>query len=251
MAQTDRFFGRDDPAAVAAADQTIANRTKGLARADARSRPYTAPPVDQDKQRRDLADKYPNIDELVRQAELRRDPQYDRADGQAYYDGRDAEQNYHRLKQIQRMIRGAELDEMDFGGVSQATDSATGDITTSFNQGPLSVSQTKTPGGYTKQTDQQVNLGTATLGARTVGPNIGAGQLAGTTTKTATNNMTGQAKQQVKGVGFGGASGTTVGKNYVGSSDDELSKLAADSAIGINESVDRMQHLAGIKQSRV
>jgi hypothetical protein len=42
-----------------------------------------------------------------------------------------------------------------------------------------------------------------------------------------------------------------VGKNYVGSSDDELSKLAADSAIGINESVDRMQHLAGIKQSRV
>jgi hypothetical protein len=235
MAQTDRFFGRDDPAAVAAADRTIAKRERGLGRADARSRPYTAPPVDQDKQRRDLADKYPNIDELVRQAELRRDPQYDRADGQAYYDGRDAEQNYHKLKQIQRMIRGAELDEMNFGGVSQATDSATGDVTTNFNQGPLSVSQTKTPGGYTKQTDQQFNLGTATLGARTVGPNIGAGQLAGTTTKTATNNMTGQAKQQVKGVGFGGASGATVGKNYVGSSDDELAKLAADSATGINE----------------
>ena len=251
MAQTNKFFGRDDPAAVAAADRTIANRTKGLARADARRRPYTAPPVDQDKQRRDLADKYPNIDELVRQAELRRDPQYDRADGQAYYDGRDAEQNYHKLKQIQRMIRGAELDEMDFGGVGQVTDSDTGDVTTNFNQGPLSVSQTKTPGGYTKQTDQQFNLGTATLGARTVGPNIGAGQLAGTTTKTATNTATGQAKQQVKGVGFGGATGATVGKNYVGSSDDELAKLAADSATGINESLDRMQHLAGIKQSRV
>jgi hypothetical protein len=235
MAQADKFFGRDDPAAVAAADRTIANREKGMARADARRKPYTAPPVDQDKQRRDLADKYPNIDELVRRAELRRDPQYDRADGQAYYDGRDAEQNYHRLKQIQRMIRGAELDEMDFGGVGQVTDSDTGDVTTNFNQGPLSVSQTKTPGGYTKQTDQQVNLGTATLGAKTVGPNIGSGQLAGTTTKTATNNMTGQAKQQVKGVGFGGASGTTVGKNYVGSSDDELAKLAADSATGINE----------------
>ena len=235
MAQTNQFFGRDDPAVVAAADRTIANRTKGLARADARRRPYTAPPVDQDKQRRDLADKYPNIDELVRQAELRRDPQYDRADGQAYYDGRDAEQNYHKLKQIQRMIRGAELDEMDFGGVGQVTDSDTGDVTTNFNQGPLSVSQTKTPGGYTKQTDQQVNLGTATLGARTVGPNIGAGQLAGTTTKTATNTATGQAKQQVKGVGFGGATGATVGKNYVGSSDDELAKYAADSATGINE----------------
>jgi hypothetical protein len=63
--------------------------------------------------------------------------------------------------------------------------------------------------------------------------------------------MTGQAKQQVKGVGFGGATGTNVGKNYVGSSDDELAKLAADSATGINESVERMQHLAGIKQSRV
>ena len=235
MAQTNKFFGRDDPAAVAAADRTIANREKGMARADARRQPYIAPPVDQDKQRRDLADKYPNIDELVRQAELRRDPQYDRADGPAYYDGRDAEQNYHKLKQIQRMIRGAELDEMDFGGVSQTKDSTTGDVTTNFNQGPLSVSQTKTPGGYTKQTDQQFNLGTATVGAKTVGPNIGAGQLAGTTTKTATNNMTGQAKQQVKGVGFGGASGATVGKNYVGSSDDELAKLAADSATGINE----------------
>ena len=235
MAQTNKFFGRDDPAAVAAADRTIAKRERGLGRADARSRPYTAPPVDQDKQRRDLADKYPNIDELVRRAELRRDPQYDRADGQAYYDGRDAEQNYHKLKQIQRMIRGAELDEMDFGGVGQVTDSDTGDVTTNFNQGPLSVSQTKTPGGYTKQTDQQFNLGTATLGARTVGPNIGAGQLAGTTTKTATNTATGQAKQQVKGVGFGGATGATVGKNYVGSSDDELAKYAANSATGINE----------------
>ena len=235
MAQTNKFFDRDNPAKVAAADRTIANRTKGLAGADARSRPYTAPPVDQDKQRRDLADKYPNIDELVRQAELRRDPQYDRADGPAYYDGRDAEHNYHRLKQIQRMIRGAELDEMNFGGVNQTTDSDNGDITTSFNQGPMSVSQTKTPGGYTKQTDQRFDLGPATMSQKTVGPNIGAGQLAGTTTKTATNNMTGQAKQQVKGVGFGGATGANVGKNYVGSSDDELAKLAADSVTGINE----------------
>jgi hypothetical protein len=247
MAQTNRFFDRDNPAKVAAADRTIANRTKGLARADARRQPYTAPPVDQDKQRRDLADKYPNIDEMVRQAELRRDPQYDRADGQAYYDGRDAEQNYHRLKQIQRMIRGAELDEMNFGGVSQTTDSDTGDITTSFNQGPVSVSQTKTPGGYTKQTDQRFDLGPATMAQKTVGPNIGAGQLAGTTTSTATNNMTGQSQQQVRGVGFGGATGANVGKNYVGSSDDELARHAASV---FKENVDRIKHLAGVKPSR-
>jgi hypothetical protein len=249
-AKMNKFFGRDDPAAVAAADQTIAKREKGLARADARIKSYTASPVDQDKQRRDLADKYPNIDELVRQAELRRDPDYEYADGPAYYDGRDAEHNYHRLKQIQRMIRGAELDEMDFGGLSQTTDSDTGDVTTNFNQGPLSVSQTKTPGGYTKQTDRKFTLGPATIAQKTVGPNLSTGQLAGTTTKTATNNMTGQSQQQVKGVGFGGASGATVGKNYVGSSDDELARHAADSLMGTNESVDRMKHLAGIKPAR-
>jgi len=246
----DRFFGRDDPAKVAQADQTIAKRERGMARADARVKPYTAPPVDQDKQRRDLADKYPNIDELVRQAELNRDPNYEYADGQAYYDGRDAEHNYHRLKQIQRMIRGAELDEMDFGGVGQTTDSATGDVTTSFNQGPISVTQTKTPGGYTKQTDQRFDLGPATITQKTVGPNLSTGQLAGTATKTATNNMTGQSQQQVKGVGFGGATGATVGKNYVGSSDDELARHAANSMMGTNESVYRMKHLAGIKPAR-
>jgi hypothetical protein len=248
--QIDQFFGRDDPAKVARADQTIAKRERGMARADARVKPYTAPPVDQDKQRRDLADKYPDIDELVRQAELNRDPNYEYADGPAYYAGRDAEHKYHRLKQIQRMIRGAELDEMDFGGVSQNTDSATGDVTTSFNQGPISVSQTKTPGGYTKQTDQQFNLGTATMGVKTAGPNIGAGQLAGTTTATATNNQTGQAKQQVRGVGFGGATGPNVGKNYVGATNDELAKHAADSFMGANETIDRMKHLAGIKPAR-
>jgi hypothetical protein len=246
----DRFFGRDDPAKVARADQTIAKRERGMARADARIKPYTAPPVDQDKQRRDLADKYPDIDELVRQAELNRDPNYEYADGQAYYNGRDAEHKYHKLKQIQRMIRGAELDEMDFGGVQQTTDSANGDVTTSFNQGPISVTQTKTPGGYTKQTDQQFNLGTATMGVKTAGPNIGAGQLAGTTTATATNNQTGQAKQQVRGVGFGGATGANVGKNYVGATNDELAKHAADSFMGANENIDRIKHLAGIKPVR-
>jgi hypothetical protein len=247
MAQTNKFFDRDNPAKVAAADRTIANRTKGLAGADARRKPYTQPPVDQDKQRRDLADKYPNIDELVRQAELNRDPDYDRAEGNAYYAGRDAEHNYHRLKQIQRMIRGAELDEMNFGGVSQTTDSDTGDVTTSFNQGPISVSQTKTPGGYTKQTDQRFDLGPATMAQKTVGPNIGAGQLAGTTTRTATNNMTGQSQQQVRGVGFGGATGANVGKNYVGSSDDDLAQHAASV---FKENVDLIKHLAGVKPVR-
>jgi hypothetical protein len=101
--QIDRFFGRDDPAQ---ADQTIAKRERGLARADARVKPYTAPPVDVEKRQRDLTARYPNIDELVRRAELNRDPDYEMADGQAYYAARDAEQNYQKLKQIQRVIQG-------------------------------------------------------------------------------------------------------------------------------------------------
>jgi hypothetical protein len=109
MAQTNRFFDRDDPAKVAAADQTIAKREKGLARADARIKSYTPPPAapaDLEKQQRDLTAKYPNIDELVRRAELNRDPNYEMADGQAYYAARDAEQNYQKLRQIQRVIQG-------------------------------------------------------------------------------------------------------------------------------------------------
>jgi hypothetical protein len=107
--QIDRFFGRDDPAKVAQADQTIAKREKGLGRADARAKAYTPPtaaPADLEKQQRDLTAKYPNIDELVRRAELNRDPDYEMADGQAYYAARDAEQNYQKLKQIQRVIQG-------------------------------------------------------------------------------------------------------------------------------------------------
>ena len=106
MAQTNRFFDRDDPAKVAGADQTIAKREKGLARADARRQPYTPPAQDAEKMQRDLTAKYPNIDELVAAAEQRRDPNYDYAEGNAYYDGREAEQNYQKLKQIQRVIQG-------------------------------------------------------------------------------------------------------------------------------------------------
>ena len=108
-AKINKFFDRNDPAKVAAADQTIAKRERGLARADARIKPYTPPtaaPADLEKQQRDLTAKYPDIDELVRRAELNRDPDYEMADGQAYYAARDAEQNYQKLRQIQRVIQG-------------------------------------------------------------------------------------------------------------------------------------------------
>jgi len=79
------------------------------ARAAAKSKPgtpYVPPKQDAEKQQRDLTAKYPNIDELVADAERNRDPYYDRAEGSAYYRGREAEQLYQRLKQIQRVIQG-------------------------------------------------------------------------------------------------------------------------------------------------
>ena len=127
VAQANKFFDRDDPAAVAAADQTIAKREKGLARADARIKPYTPPtaaPADLEKQQRELTAKYPNIDELVRRAELNRDPDYEMADGQAYYAARDAEQNYQKLRQIQRVIQG--LNESILGFSAKDLDRLTG-----------------------------------------------------------------------------------------------------------------------------
>jgi hypothetical protein len=220
-AEIKKFFGRDDPAAVAAADRTIANRDKGMARADARRRPYTAPPVDQDKQRRDLADKYPNIDELVRQAELRRDPQYDRADGQAYYDGRDAEQNYHRLKQIQRMIRGAELDEMDLGGATVNVPGQTPPVN--------KTNQSKSPSMYDIDKANRKEI------ASQFDPK-----------STYVNPIDKNTKALDKG-----SKAVNTMADFEESIDHELVRLAADSATGINESLERMQHLAGIKQSRV
>jgi hypothetical protein len=114
MAQTNKFFDRDDPEAVAKADQTIAKRERGMARADARIKPYTPPAQDAEKMQRDLTAKYPNIDELVADAEQRRDPNYDYAEGNAYYAGREAEQNYQKLKQIQRVIQGLNESQAPF-----------------------------------------------------------------------------------------------------------------------------------------
>ena len=139
-------------------------------------------------------------------------------------------------------------------GLQKTTDVKSGDVTTDYSAGPMSVSQTQTPGGYTKQTDKQYDLGTATVGQQTVGPNIAAGQLAGTTTNTVTDKTTGQAKQQIQGVGFGGASGPNVGKNYVGSSEDDLAQHAANSFTGgaqPSEDMHRLRKLSGITEKDI
>jgi hypothetical protein len=99
------------------------------ARAAAKSKPgtpYVPPKQDAEKQQRDLTAKYPNIDELVADAERNRDRNYDRAEGEAYYRGREAEQQYQRLKQIQRVIQG--LNESQADTKKKELGTGTGDI---------------------------------------------------------------------------------------------------------------------------
>jgi hypothetical protein len=242
-AKINRFFDRDNPEKVARADQTIAKRERGLARADARSRPYTAPPVDMEKQRQQLTDKYPNIDELVSDAEKNRDPYYDRAEGNAYYAGREAEQNYVRLKQIQRIIQGLN-EETRQATVNTPAGNFTANITkdksTNTVSGTmpvggatLSAKKDLTPGGaqsVTVDTDVAPNLN---LSATRKSADYNKGQLAGTKSVAAkytdTTGALGEPGQQhtvtrTAGVGFGGASGSRVGKNYV----TQIDKTLAD-----------------------
>jgi hypothetical protein len=242
-AKINRFFDRDNPEKVARADQTIAKRERGLARADAKSRPYTASPVDMEKQRQQLTDKYPNIDQLVSDAEKNRDPYYDRAEGNAYYAGREAEQNYVRLKQIQRIIQGLN-EETRQATVNTPAGNFTANITkdksTNTVSGTmpvggatLSAKKDLTPGGaqsVTVDTDVAPNLN---LSATRKSADYNKGQLAGTKSVSAkytdTTGALGEPGQQhtatrTAGVGFGGASGSRVGKNYV----TQIDKTLAD-----------------------
>ena len=251
-AKINKFFDRDNPTKVAAADRTISKREKGLSRADARSRPYTAPPVDKEKQRQQLTDKYPNIDELVRRAEVNRDPDYEYADGQAYYDGQEAEQNYVRLKQIQRIIQGlneetrqATLNTPAGDFTADITkDKSTNTVSGKMNVRGVNIGAVKdmTPGGaQSVSADMDVAPG-LNISATRKSADYNKGQLAGTKSVSAkytdTAGALGQPGQQhtatrTAGVGFGGASGPRVGKNYVTQIDKTLADYMKE-AKGIN-----------------
>lgn len=261
-AKINKFFDRDDPEKVAAADRTISKREKGLSRADARSRPYTAAPVDKEKQRQQLTDKYPNIDELVSDAEKNRDPYYDRAEGNAYYAGREAEQNYVRLKQIQRIIQGLNEETRqatlntpagDFT-VDITKDKSTNTVSGKGNVRGVNIGAVKdmTPGGSQSiSADMDVAPG-LNISATRKSADYNKGQLAGTKSVSAkytdTAGALGKPGQQhtatrTTGIGFGGASGPRVGKNYV----DQIDKTLADymkEAKGIRNPLD-LQPLEG------
>jgi hypothetical protein len=119
--------------------------------------------------------------------------------------------------------------------------------TTNVHGVDLTATRNLTPGGartFSASTNVAPNLN---MTATQKSADYTKGQLAGTKSVAAnytdTTGALGKPGQQhtatrTAGVGFGGASGAKVGKNYV----DQYS---------VNESLDRMQHLAGIKQSRV
>ena len=110
------------------------------------------------------------------------------------------------------------------GGISQSTN-ATGDVTKSFSAGDVSVSSTQTPGGYVKQQDKSVTMGDTTVAQSTTAPKYDSGALAAPTTTTVTTGS-GEQGTAVKGVGFGGASGSNVGNNTVTSGNQELAGMA-------------------------
>ena len=136
----------------------------------------------------------------------------------------------------------------NIGGVQQTTDVGSGDVTTDYSAGPMQTSKTVTPGGYTKQSSMDYDLGVAQVGQKTQGPDIASGQLAGVTT-TNVKNIAGQQASRVQGVGFGGASGKRVGQNWVGAGDDELDKVAGfkDAEWTQKEDLEQLRTLSGIK----
>ena len=222
--------------------------------------PYVPPKQDAEKQQRDLTTKYPNIDQLVADAERNRDPYYDRAEGEAYYRGREAEQLYQRLKQIQRVIQGLN-EETRQATLNTPAGNFTANITKDKNTvsgtmpvGGATLSATKdmTPGGsqsVTVDTDVAPNLN---LSATRKSADYNKGQLAGTKSVSAkytdTTGALGKPGQQhtatrTAGVGFGGASGSRVGKNYVTQIDKTLADYMKE-AKGIRNPYD-LQPLEG------
>jgi hypothetical protein len=127
------------------------------------------------------------------------------------------------------------------GGMSRTVGPG-GDITTRSDVGGTSVSQTKTPGGFTKQTTADYDMGGAGSASMVKSAPQQPGQLAGTTTVTRTAAVpkydadagiaanapavkpaSGSA---VQGVAFGGASGKNVGNNVVTTGDANLAAQA-------------------------
>jgi hypothetical protein len=133
-------------------------------------------------------------------------------------------------------------------GSSFTADKRTNTLSGTTNVHGVNMNATKdmTPGGATTFSANMNVAPNLNIAATQKSADYNKGQLAGTKSVAAkytdTTGALGQPGQQhtatrTAGVGFGGATGANVGKNYV----DQYS---------VNESVDRLRQLAGIKPAR-
>ena len=125
-ASMNKFFNRDDPAKVAAADKTIAKREKGLGRADVRLDKFKQQQAEKDKFDREQAirDKYTGVDLDAEIAKLQ--PALKRAYNDYQYGARNTwHQGKEEYDRISAQIRNLENAKKVLGGGDPA-ESATG-----------------------------------------------------------------------------------------------------------------------------
>jgi hypothetical protein len=129
-----KFFNRDDPAKVAAADQTIAKREKGLGRADARYDKLRASQEEKAKFDREQAirDKYTGVDIDAEIAKLQ--PALKSAYNDYQYGARNTwSQGKAEYDRISAQIRGLENAKKVLGGEDPAESATGGGMSTGGN----------------------------------------------------------------------------------------------------------------------
>ena len=134
LAGMEKYFSRTDPAKVAAADKTIANREKGLGRADARAEKFRASQAEKQKFDREQAirDKYTGVDIDAEIAKLQ--PALKSAYNDYQYGASNTwSQGKTEYDRISAQIRGLENAKKVLGGEDPAESATGGGMSTGGN----------------------------------------------------------------------------------------------------------------------
>jgi hypothetical protein len=138
------------------------------------------------------------------------------------------------------------------GGFSGSKDYTTGDVTQSFNTGDTGVSGTRTASGYEKEKSSMNQMGAVRADSSWKAPDVAGGQLASPTITnvTAAKDDEGnrETAQLATGVGFGGASGKTVGNNTIDvSGNKDLANVVRPAVQGVDFSTKNFSSAEGAK----
>lgn len=139
------------------------------------------------------------------------------------------------------------------GGFSGSKDYTTGDVTQSFNTGDTGVSGTRTASGYEKEKSSMNQMGAVRADSSWKAPDVAGGQLASPTITnvTAAKDDEGnrETAQLATGVGFGGASGKTVGNNTIDvSGNKDLANVVRPAVQGVDFSTQNFSSAEGAKK---